>query len=194
MIISRPEPHTKRPGDAKLVFKGIIFDVYHWEQELYDGTTATFEALKRPDTVDIITVTAEKKILVQKETQPGVAEFLGLPCGRANPDEDVLEAAKRELNEETGFTSEEWELFKAIQQLTKTDWAYYVFIARNARQTNPEHLDAGEKIKLMQVSFDEFLDLAIMPEFRDEPITSVVLRAKLDPQLMLDLKKRLGLI
>lgn len=33
----------KIPSTAKRVFKGIIFDVYRWEQEMFDETTSTFE-------------------------------------------------------------------------------------------------------------------------------------------------------
>jgi len=32
----------KIPKDAKLVFKGKIFDVYQWQQKVYDGTTVTY--------------------------------------------------------------------------------------------------------------------------------------------------------
>jgi len=31
------------PEEAKLVFKGIIYDVYQWEQKMFDGTFSTFE-------------------------------------------------------------------------------------------------------------------------------------------------------
>ena len=35
------------PPEAKCVFRGKIFDVYQWPQRLYDGSTATFEMLRR---------------------------------------------------------------------------------------------------------------------------------------------------
>lgn len=36
----------KLPPQAKKVFTGQIFDVYQWEQEMYDGSFETFEMLK----------------------------------------------------------------------------------------------------------------------------------------------------
>ena len=45
------------PEHAKKVFSGVMFDVYQWEQEMYDGSTATFEKLTRPDTAQVIPVT-----------------------------------------------------------------------------------------------------------------------------------------
>lgn len=47
---------AKIPSHAVKVFSGVIFDVYQWQQELFNGETATFEALRRPSTVVIIPV------------------------------------------------------------------------------------------------------------------------------------------
>lgn len=47
---------VKIPSHATKVFSGVIFDVYQWEQELFNGNIATFEALRRPSTVIIIPV------------------------------------------------------------------------------------------------------------------------------------------
>ena len=83
--IIRPEPKLKRPDSAKLMFKGVIFEVYQWQQQMYDGSTETFEALKRPDTVSIIPVTKDKKFIILRQEQPGLVSRLGFPgeCDRA---------------------------------------------------------------------------------------------------------------
>ena len=60
----------KIPDNAKLVFKGVIFDVYQWQQELFDGSQATFEALKRPGTVQVIPTVGDR-VLLSYEEQPG---------------------------------------------------------------------------------------------------------------------------
>ena len=56
--------NQKFPPQAKRVFKGMIFDVYQWEQEMYDGSTHTFEKIIRPDTVLVIPVTEDGKIII----------------------------------------------------------------------------------------------------------------------------------
>ena len=58
------------PAQAQRVFKGVIFDVYQWQQEMFDGTTETFEMLKRPDTVEVIAIKDDKLVVVH-EQQPG---------------------------------------------------------------------------------------------------------------------------
>lgn len=58
------------------MFKGVIFDVYQWEQEMFDGTTQTFEKLKRPDTIMVIPVTEDGKIILTEQEQPGKKPFI----------------------------------------------------------------------------------------------------------------------
>src|SRR3989338_8402924 len=93
---------SKLPKNAKRVFKGEIFEVWQWRQKMYDGTTETFEMLKRPDTTQVIAV-IEDKILILKQKQPNNASaFLSLAGGRREKNESALNSAKRELLEETG--------------------------------------------------------------------------------------------
>jgi hypothetical protein len=48
------------PKQAQRVFKGQIFDVYQWPQKLFDGSTQTFEMLKRPDTLTVLAIKNDK--------------------------------------------------------------------------------------------------------------------------------------
>jgi len=56
MKIDRPTSKQPLPENAKLVFKGVVFDTYQWEIDGYDGSKKTFKKLKRPDTAMIIPV------------------------------------------------------------------------------------------------------------------------------------------
>ncbi|MFH1187732.1 MAG: NUDIX domain-containing protein, partial [bacterium] len=111
----------KIPKSAKLKFKGIIFDVYQWEQKMFDGTYETFEMLKRPDTVEIIPVAGDK-ILINEQQQPNTPVFLSLFGGRVDEGEEPLRAAKRELLEEAGYASDDWEIIRACEPYSKMEW------------------------------------------------------------------------
>jgi ADP-ribose pyrophosphatase len=63
------------PDNATLVFKGKTFDVYQWEQEMFDGRKKTWERLKRNHSVDIIAVSPENEIYILEEQQPGRPPF-----------------------------------------------------------------------------------------------------------------------
>jgi 8-oxo-dGTP pyrophosphatase MutT (NUDIX family) len=194
MKTERPEPIQPLPPDAKRVFQGIIFDVYQWEQKMFDGSTATFERLKRPDTVVVIPVLADGRIVMIEEQQPGRPPFITFPGGRVDQDEDPTAAAKRELLEETGcVTNEDPVLWEAVQPVSKLDWAVYTFVAGNCRHAEEPNPDAGEKIKLKFLTFDEMLDVTTAPSHRGPEMELKFIRAKHDPVAMTKIKKLFGL-
>lgn len=137
------------PGDAERVFSGKIFDVYHWQQQMFDGSTKTFEMLKRPDTVQALVVRDQQILLVEDE-QPGRLPHKHLPGGRADEEDgDWLTAAQRELREETGLECDEWRLIDVVQPESKLEWFGVVYLATGITATHQPQVDAGgEKISL----------------------------------------------
>ncbi len=167
------------PEDAKKVFEGVIFDIYQWEQRMFDGSMQTFERLKRPNTAQVI-ATVGDQILVQTEEQPDAkAPFTSLPGGRFDPGEEALAAAQRELLEETGYRSDDWTLWHESNPVGKIDWTVYTFIARNCVQSGEIHLDAGEKITSRLVTLEDFLALAEDPLFYSPEIVPELLGMQL---------------
>ncbi|PIR85830.1 hypothetical protein COU14_02410 [Candidatus Kaiserbacteria bacterium CG10_big_fil_rev_8_21_14_0_10_44_10] len=192
MKIERPKSKQPLPEDAKKVFEGEIFDVYQWEQEMYDGTKATFEKLKRPDTVVVFAVDDDGKILLTKQEQPGKEPFIGAAGGRVDKGEDILDAAKRELLEETGYAAEEYILWKALQPISKIEWAVYVFVARKIKKVAELSLDVGEKIEVMFVEFDEFTNIALQENFYEQEVYRDIVEAMFNNKKKEELKKLLS--
>lgn len=191
MKIIRPPSKQPLPSHAKKVFQGTIFSVWQWAQTLYDGTTTTFEKIQRRDTVGVIAVTEDKKIILTRQEQPGIREFIGMPGGIIDNGEDVLDAAKRELLEETGCISDKWELFDSVQPTTKVDWAIFLFIAKDCRKVQAENPDPGEKLSTLLVSWDELLTYSKRPEFRDSEFSLKIYRASGTPGRVDKLKERI---
>lgn len=192
MKIERPESKQPLPENAKKVFSGVIFDVYQWEQEMYDGSVATFEKLKRPDTVVVFPLLEDGRIVLTKQEQPGKKPFIGAAGGRVDPGEDILDAVKRELLEETGYEAKDFVLWKSLQPVSKIEWAVYIFIVRGLEKVADLSLDAGEKIEVVAVDFDEFVNIALSPEFSEQEIYRDVVEATLDQNKREELKKLLS--
>ena len=170
----------KIPKNAKRVFKGVIFDVWQWPQKMFDGGTETFEMLKRADTAEAIAVVGDK-ILISYQKQPESKNvFTSLPGGRREKGETALNAAKREMLEETGYVAKDWRLFKKIDPVWKINWTIYIYIARDCIYWQPPRLDSGEKINTKLISFNEFLDLADDPYFYEQELVNYMLRARID--------------
>ncbi len=180
----------KLPPQAKKVFQGKIFSVHQWEQKLYDGTTATFEMLKRPGTIQIIP-TSDDQIYFSYEEQPTKPLSFSLLGGRQEPDEDPLVTAKRELLEEAGLTSDDWELIKTYEFQGKIEWPLYYYVARNCKKVAEQHLDPGEKIEVKKISFDDFIEMTSSEDFGNQMFANDILRMKLNKEKLEEFKKKL---
>jgi ADP-ribose pyrophosphatase len=180
------------PADAKLVHKGIIFDVYQWQQKMFDGSYETFEMLKRVDTVNVIAVQGNK-ILITYQSQVNLNPTFGMFGGRVDRDEKQLDAAKRELLEEGGLESDDWELWKVSNPSEKIVWTSYTFIARNCRKVSEPHVDSGEKIEIKECTLDEFIDVVLSDNYRDFEIVADIAKIKVDASKRKEFAQKLSL-
>lgn len=180
----------KIPEKAKRVFKGVIFDVYQWEQEMYDGSTATFEMLKRPDTVLVIP-TIDDKILITDQEQPDKKPFYSLFGGRLDEGEEPMNGAKRELLEESGMVSEDWELWKTYEPFSKMDWQVYMYIARNCKKVAEQKLDPGERITIRQVDIHQFIEMVTSEKFWGGEFALDILKMEKDKKALGEFKNTL---
>ncbi len=165
----------KIPKQAKKVFTGEIFDVYQWPQKMFDGSYATFEMISRQHTIEVIPVMDNKVVLIY-EQQPTLPAKYSVIGGRQEDGETSLKAAKRELLEETGLVSNDWELVKKFYPYNKMDWVISRYIARNCKKVSEQKLDSGEKIILKPVNFSEFMDIIVDENFHSIDVTTDVLR------------------
>lgn len=189
MNIQRPKSRQPIPDEAKKVFQGVLFDVYQWEQEMFDGSKKTFEKIKRPDTVVVFPVLNDGKIILIKQKQPGTESSVEAPGGRVDAGEDVLSTAKRELLEETGYEAEEYILWDAKHPSNKVDWVVYTFIAKSLKKVADINLDAGEKIEEMIVTLDELIEEGIKKSFSGGEIVHYFYEAKIDKNKKEELKE-----
>jgi len=178
------------PAQAKIVFRGKIFDVYQWEQRMFDGSVETFEMIKRPGTIQIVPTIGDKILLSQEEqpTKPRSFTFLG---GRQEEGEDALTGAKRELKEEAGLESQDWELIKTYNPETKIDWPIFLFVARNCIKVAEPNLDSGERIEVKEFDFADFINLASSEGFFGGHISDDLFRIKHDPKKLAEFKSLL---
>jgi len=149
----------KIPDNAKKVFGGVAFEIWQWEQEVFDGPKRTFEVAVRPDCSTVIAVVGDR-IIIQEQEQPHLTEpFISLPGGNFEKNDDSLVCAKRELLEETGLVSSDWKEWFVIPLGFRVVCDNHFFIARNCTGNDIQNLDGGEKIKNKLITLDEFIDL-----------------------------------
>ena len=145
------------PKSATQVFSGELFDVYQWEQELFDGSTATFEKLARADTAVVFPILEDGRILLINEEQPGRIASHVAPSGRVEEGELPEQAALRELQEETGYAATELVPLYAHTPASKIDWVIYAYVGSHCKKVAEPNPEPGEKIELAPVTLDELL-------------------------------------
>jgi len=180
------------PNNAKKVYQGQIFSLWQWSQKMYDGSTEIFEGVKRCDTSSIIATTKDKIIYLHQEQPHKKKAFGSLPCGRVDKEgETPLEAAKRELLEETGYQSDSWEEFATNSTDGKIERTFWTYIARSCKKIAKQNLDAGEKIEVKLLTLDEFLNIADSDQFPHLDIQADLIRAKYNTKLRKKLEQKL---
>lgn len=149
-----PEDAILIPDHAERVFDGVLFDVYQWQQELFDGTITTYEMLRRPDTVVVLAIMDDKLVMMQ-ERQPGRPSLMRFPGGRVEKGEDWQAAAEREMLEETGMRFKDWRLVGVEQPEVKLEWFVAIFLAYNPIGQSDAQREGGEDVTVMLKEFDE---------------------------------------
>lgn len=181
----------KIPSHAELVFSWVRSRIYQWDQEMYDGTIKRFESIRFLDGAFVIPILPDNRILVTKQEQPLIPEFISLPGWSFDfPDEDPLNCALREMREETWYTSDmvyPWFEFTGTKNVNTS---VYYYIAHDCRQVWEILPDAWEKIRLFTVTFDEFLELSSHPGFHHHwNLLPILYEARLYPDKKEELRK-----
>ena len=117
---------------------------------------------KDGDAVIIFPITQDNKVIIACEPRVFTEKTVdvGFPAGYVEDHEETLVAAKRELLEETGYSSDEFVLVGSFYQDQGCSAALnHYYIAFNCVLTSKQKLDESEFIKYFLVDFDEVKEL-----------------------------------
>ena len=126
--------------------------------QLSDGAVIEdFYTVTIPDAAMVAAITPEGKILLKTEFRYAIGEdVIECPAGMFEKDEtDPLAVAKRELLEETGYTSDSWTyLGSTLESTSKLTNRMHLFLAKDCVQTGMQHLDVNEHLTVTEVYLD----------------------------------------
>lgn len=117
--------------------------------------------LEYPEWVNVIAITKEGEFVMVEQYRHGLGDvFVELCAGVVEEGEDPLEAAKRELKEETGFSGGEWRLINKICQnpASCTNYAY-CYVAEGVELTDSQHLDATEDVAVKKLTEQQLIEM-----------------------------------
>ncbi len=127
------------------------------EVELPDGTVVPdYYVRESRGFVIMLAVTPENQaVLVEQYRYGNDSVVMELPAGSIDEGEMPLACAQRELTEETGYASDDWELVVAVPtEPVRSNSIMHCYIARNARLTGVQSLDVTEHIEVRLVPLE----------------------------------------
>ncbi len=130
--------------------------------ELPDGRVFDdFYILEYSEWVNIIATTPEGKYVMVRQYRHGLRDvFVELCAGCVEAGEDFMEAAKRELREETGYAGGRWRAFDVLSpNPTSNTNLNHTFIAEGVTLCGDQQLDESEDIAVELYTADELMDL-----------------------------------
>lgn len=144
-------------------YKGKILDVELHQVELPDGSTSTREILKHNGAVAVLALTKDNEVILVEQYRKAIeSNALEIPAGKLELDEDPLEAAVRELEEETGYKVEQdqfekiFDLHPAIGYSSELIVIYFVSGLDDQGQ---QDLDEDEFVNCKKYSIEEIFKL-----------------------------------
>ena len=152
--------------DEELIWKEIeevdrrseaLFDMVTVKSVSADGAEGVFLKLLSPDWVTVIPVLPDGRFLMVKQYRHGSASLSEeFPAGVIDKGEDPLDAARRELEEETGYVAGGMKLIGRINPnpafMSNTS---YTFLAEDLEKISDQNLDEHERIAYFSLSDEE---------------------------------------
>ena len=139
------------------------FTVRHESLALPDGRTIPdYYVFEYPEWVNITAIDREGRFVMIDQYRHGLGETsYEIPAGVVEPsDASLLDAARRELREETGYGGGEWRLLTSISANPATqNNLTHCFLATGVERIGEQQLDATEDIRVHLFSRSEVLEL-----------------------------------
>jgi ADP-ribose pyrophosphatase len=141
---------------SEVLLSGKVVTVKKDDVELSDGSKSFREVVVHSGGVVIVALTKDNKVILVKQYRyPIQCVNLELPAGKLEPDENPDYAAKRELEEETGYRAKNW---KSLGYINTTPGIctekLYLYFASDLEFIG-EHPDEGEIIKSKEYLLSE---------------------------------------
>ena len=152
---------------TQTIFRGKVIRLELSEVELPNGNVAGREAVRHSGGAAVLLVCGGKVLLERQFRFPYGKVIWEIPAGKLNAGEDPESAARRELEEETGYRAD------GLKKLTQiypspgyTDEIIHIYYTESA-QALSQHLDEDEFINCSFVSLEECVKMIECGEICD---------------------------
>lgn len=154
--------------DGETAYEGHFLKVNRDRVKLPDGSISQREYIRHPGAVVILPLLPDGRVLLERQYRyPNDRVFVEFPAGKIDPGEHPLACAKRELQEETGYTATDWKFVCTIHNaIAYSDEHLDLFLATGL-SPGEARLDEGEFLELFTSTVPEMLEQVRRGEITD---------------------------
>ena len=158
----------EKPLSEDLAWSGRIFNINRLQVELPDGRNAVRDVVRHPGAVAIVALTEDGRICLVRQYRTALGRVtVEIPAGKLDPGEDPLEAASRELVEETGMQAEKIAFLTTIASSDGfCDELIHIYMATGLSFSKSSP-DADEFINVDLVDLRELIDAVLDGRIED---------------------------
>jgi len=150
---------TEHAIDSTEVLRGHFLQVKRDTVRLAGGELATREYVVHPGAVMVIPLLDDGRVLLERQYRyPMQRVMIEFPAGKLDPGEDSLVCARRELQEETGYTATEWARAGVLHPVISYATEFIDIWFARGLVAGERHLDEGEYLDLLSATPAELLD------------------------------------
>lgn len=163
----------------ELVHKGQIIEYYNDYVKMPDGHVAKWDFIKHKGAAAVLPITDDGKILLVKQYRNALDRYtLELPAGGLEKNEQMADCAKRELEEETGYKSDDVSFLLSLKTTVAfCNESIEVYLAKNLVKTK-QKLDEDEYIDIEVHSVEELCEMIYKGEMQDSKTVAAILAYK----------------
>lgn len=150
------------------IYEGRVVRLELDTVRLPNGKTAQREIVHHPGAVAILAVTEENRVVLLRQfRKPCEQVLVEIPAGKLEAGEDPLSCAKRELQEETGFTAGTWKLLhRFFTSPGFADEQLHLYMASDLTKGS-NHLEEDEFVQLFTANPEEVQRLLTEDQIHD---------------------------
>ena len=163
--------------NRELVYKGHIIDMYKDTVKIPNGNIAEWDFIGHKGAAAVLPVLKNGNVLMVRQYRNALDRYtLEIPAGGLeSPDEPIIDCAARELEEETGYKSDNLEILLSLHTTVAfCNEKIEVFLARDLVKTS-QHLDEDEYIDVEEHSIEELLEAVYSGKIEDSKTVSAIL-------------------
>lgn len=163
--------------DRKLQYKGAIIDIYKDYITTPEGNHAEWDFIGHKGAAAVLPVMDDGSILMVRQWRNAIDRFaLEIPAGgKEGIDEPTSICAARELEEETGYRSDDIEFLQTIiPAIAYSEETIDIYIARKLHLSK-QNLDPDEYINVERYTIEELVAKVISNELKDSKTVAAIM-------------------